>query len=130
MYRLVFLICAAGCAGSPLSVMTMSEQELQTLPMPTLCNAFNFSPGDRILAELVRRNVFTEQEWDAIGARQVFVGMKETAMICAWGLPTVDGAINRTVTARGASSQYVYRGTFGGTRYVYVEGGRIVAWQD
>lgn len=59
----------------------------------------------------------------AVRLKQVAVGMTPAMARAAWGEPRY---INRTVTAHGASEQWVY----GLGRYVYVENGVVTAIQN
>ncbi|GAB2488452.1 hypothetical protein GCM10027164_17070 [Algoriphagus taiwanensis] len=53
----------------------------------------------------------------------IWIGMTEEMLLDSWGSPN---DINRTVTSSLVRKQYVYSGG----RYVYVENGKVVAWQD
>lgn len=44
-----------------------------------------------------------------------------------WGNPS---AVNRTITARGESEQWVYRGAFGKSQYLYFTNGKLTAIQN
>lgn len=44
-----------------------------------------------------------------------------------WGTPQ---AVNRTITARGESEQWVYRGAFGKSQYLYFTNGKLTAIQN
>jgi hypothetical protein len=55
--------------------------------------------------------------------KQIWIGMTEAMLVDSWGSPE---EINRTVTANLTRKQYVYPGY----QYVYVENGKVVAWQD
>lgn len=73
-------------------------------------------------AEFARRREFTPRELKAITDRAVYIGMRVTALRCGKGMPL---EINRTVTAGGSREQWVYN-----DMYVYVQGERVVAFQD
>ncbi len=78
--------------------------------------------GSRVArAELERRNALSENEWRLVDDSRVAVGMSEIALICSRGRARV----NRTVTVQGEHKQFVY-----GDAFVYVEQGRVVAFQD
>lgn len=53
----------------------------------------------------------------------IWIGMTEQMLIDSWGRPD---DINTTVTRYGTSKQFVY----GLGRYVYVENGKVDAWQN
>lgn len=145
----------AGCAGSPIEVSSQSAEQLRTETWWNLCNAYAFGGhrNPRIRAELKLRDTelagmiargelddgnrprqpFSDREWQAVDVGQIFIGMSEAALICSWGLPNAfsGGDINRTVTAGGESRQYVFRGSpYASADYVYIEDGRVTAYQD
>jgi len=121
-----------GCvAGAPVAVNTSSPEALRAESSETLCNAWGFMHTDKVRAELERRNVLSAEEWRLIDARRVAIGMSRLALLCSWGDPGYSGAINRTVTARGVSEQWVYRDAVAKrTRYIYVRDGKVVTMQD
>ncbi|WP_332914689.1 hypothetical protein [Algoriphagus boritolerans] len=53
----------------------------------------------------------------------IWIGMTEAMLLDSWGSPD---EINRTVTANLVSKQYVYPNY----QYVYVENGKVTAFQD
>ncbi len=60
----------------------------------------------------------------------VRIGMSKAEARAAWGAPH---RVNRTVTAGGVRSQWAYRSSnprFPRWRFLYFDGGRLVAWQD
>ncbi|MEO7888263.1 MAG: hypothetical protein ABIR76_16165 [Polaromonas sp.] len=57
----------------------------------------------------------------AIGRREILVGMTEDQAVRAWGRPT---SINATVSTGGRTEQWVYR-TDAGTNFLYVYNGRV-----
>ncbi|MDX5477157.1 MAG: hypothetical protein LPJ98_01770 [Cyclobacteriaceae bacterium] len=58
-----------------------------------------------------------------IANKEIWIGMSEDLLLESWGFPE---EINRTVTTYLVRKQYVYpRG-----QYVYVENGKVTAWQD
>lgn len=44
-----------------------------------------------------------------------------------WGSPS---SVNRTITARGESEQWVYRGAMGKSQYLYFVNGKLTAIQN
>jgi hypothetical protein len=73
--------------------------------------------------ELRRRKALTAEEWQLVERGQIRIGVSELALVCSFGRAPA----NRTVTAAGARKQYVYGD---GETLVYVEDGRVVAFQD
>ncbi|MCF1753383.1 hypothetical protein [Mariniradius sediminis] len=74
-----------------------------------------------------RFNELTKKYGSTIGKRifmkEVWIGMTEDMLLDSWGEPE---EINRTVTATLVRKQYVYPGQ----KYIYVENGKVTAWQD
>ena len=132
----------------------MSQEQLDELNAAELCNAYAVNRGDNVRRALVARDAelrelaeqglpdpvsgrpprpaFTDREWEAIDQGQVFIGMSEMAMICAWGLPNVyaGGAVNQTILAGETSRQYVFRQLSARANYVYVRDGYVYAIQN
>lgn len=130
MKRSAILACIALSA-----CVTVTESNVSTLGIVDLCTArivaMNLGQTDRAelaFAEIQKRGGFSTSELRAIRANQVFVGMSETAGLCAWG--NGYDAVNTTATAGGVSKQYVYAGSeFTKARYLYASGGRISGFQ-
>lgn len=72
------------------------------------------------LAKLLK--VFSEWETKLILEKKIALGMSEKALIESWGKPE---DINTSVGSWGVHKQYVYD-----SQYVYVENGKVTAWQD
>lgn len=87
-----------------------------------LCGHFSTSRQSAIKSELMKRKVFSEQEWGLIEGRKLQLGMSELALICSWG----DAERNRSVGPWGEHIQYVYPSGV----YVYVQNGKVTSWQD
>ena len=146
----IIAICLAlilsGCAGSPIAIFNMSPEELRSVDIKELCNAYAhpWAPKEKIRAELRSRDVeivkdsnvrggysvigtrFTDRDWQAIDARHIFVGMSESALICSWGLPGSCGDITRSSYG---PTQYAYQSCDGySSSFVYVEDGTVVDW--
>jgi hypothetical protein len=96
--------------------------EIGQLPNEALCAFYQARRYQSARAELILRHALTADEWHLIDSGTVKVGMSELALLCTMGAAEV----NRTVTAAGTRKQYVYSQR----RYVYVENGRVVAFQD
>lgn len=130
MRRLALLTCI-GLSGC----ITVTESNVATLGIVDLCTAriVARNVGDQkgaelALAEIQRRGGFSSAELQAIQVNQVFVGMSETAGLCAWG--GAYDTINTTATASGVMKQYVYSGSeFSKARYLYATSGRISGFQ-
>ncbi|MEB2785547.1 hypothetical protein U3A59_12915 [Algoriphagus sp. E1-3-M2] len=60
---------------------------------------------------------------EKIAKKLIWIGMTEEMLIDSWGNPQ---DINSTVTRYGSEKQYDY----GGGQYVYVENGKVDAWQN
>jgi len=88
-----------------------------------LCIAYRHRRYESARDELTRRRALTVDEWHLVDSGTVKIGMSELGLLCTMGDPA---KVNRTVTAAGTRKQYVY--SLGA--YVYVENGRVVAFQD
>lgn len=121
----------AACSGSPARIAMMSADDLRGENAFNLCNAYAMNRTDKARGELMRRNLITDEEWSAIETKAIFIGMSELALVCAWGIPSTYGAINRTTTSRGDRKQWVYRPCPNcRAQYVYSENKKVTAWQD
>jgi hypothetical protein len=60
---------------------------------------------------------------ERVAKKMIWIGMTEEMLLDSWGQPK---DINSTVTRYGSRKQYVY--DLG--QYVYVENGKVEAWQD
>ena len=74
-----------------------------------------------------RKAALTKKYGSSAAARilegKIWIGMTEQMLLESWGKPE---DINSTVTRYGTSKQFVY----GLGRYVYVENGKVDAWQN
>ena len=96
---------------------------LPKLPEPQLCAEARRKNGmQEAVDALIRRRIFTGAEIAQIISRQITIGMRERAMLCAMGAPT---RVNRTVTAISEDKQHIY-----GSTYIYTENGVVTAFQD
>lgn len=127
----LFVIVLAGCAGSPARLAMMSPEQLQTQNDGQLCAVYGFGHSKKVRAEIERRGLLTTEEWSLVDRRALAIGMSELAMFASLGGPNVVyGSVNETVTASGVRRQYVYRDSeYGRAGYVYIEGGRVTAYQ-
>lgn len=78
------------------------------------------------LEELVKRGVYPVSEIAHIARREVFVGMTEGSALCATG---PGESVNTTHTSAGIKLQVVFPDGHK-IRYLYVENGRVIAWQE
>lgn len=113
-----------------MNMASLSPSQLTTQSNGALANGYGIVRDSEVRAELERRKIFTSQEWPLIDAKSVAVGMSELALLASQGLPGIYGGVNTTVTASGASKQYVYRLTeYHKPTYVYVDNGKVTAYQ-
>lgn len=96
-------------------------REIRVLPNSQLCTDYHDFEYPEAKAELKRRRVLTATDWRLIDKHQLQIGMSELALLCSWG----STEINRTVTSGLVHEQYVY-----GDTLVYVDNGRVTAFQD
>ena len=127
----LYFVILAGCAGSPARIGMMSPEELRAENSYNLCNAYAFDKSEKSKNELIRREAIPKEEWPIIEQKKIIIGMSELGLICSWGLPGIDGNVNKTVTAGGVRKQWVYRGCrVCKGKYVYTENGKITGWQN
>ena len=144
---LVVLGILAGCAGSPLRIGMMDDEDLMRTDIEDLCFAYaEFNKWDsKIKVELLRRGIFNAKEWQAIDHHKIFIGMSEQAFQCSWPDPDSYGFDSGSVTKEGpwgVRTVYEYGNDPGGLKRgsgvipgklpkkVYVENGVIVAFHD
>ena len=137
----IFLSLLAGCAGSPVRIGMMDAEKLVQVETMDLCWAYSTHQYmGKIRPELMRRGVFTEREWSAIGRKRIFIGMSELAFNCSW--PTTNNWEFRNYYRSkkgpwGVRVVYEYQDYVVGVplsgelpKRVYVENGSIVAYQE
>lgn len=112
----------AGCAGSPVHLSTLSDDELLAQPVPALLHAWRFTGNDRYRAAIQQLGVFTEAEWALIDAQKITIGSRVEVLYASWGNPSRE---NRTTTASGTHVQHVYFDR----AYVYSENGIVTGIQ-
>jgi len=81
----------------------------------------NKEESDKRLKYLIEK--FGEQDGRRVSYKSIWIGMTEEMLLESWGQPK---DINTTVTNHGTRKQFVY----GLGRYVYVENGKVDAWQN
>jgi hypothetical protein len=99
------------------------SREVHRMSGLDLCQTYRDTGSKVAYSELKRRNALSAPEWSLVRKHEVHVGMSEVAMICAWGNAL---QVNRTVIGHVVRKQYVY----GERTYVYVDNGRVTAFQD
>jgi hypothetical protein len=132
-YALPVLLATSGC-GHLLTSTAPTDSDAQ------VCERYGrylhtraFQDGPLLqdyAAEIKRRDLLTPEELAAVQSRQIGMGMSECVMFASWGAPT---RANRAAWQGGHRTQYVYRdlGYYASTRrFVYVEAGKIVGWQN
>ena len=120
-----------GCAGSPSQVLLTKSEQLKDVSTFDLCKAYFLKPTAKLKLELRERNAFTPEEWSFIDQRKIYIGMREVALVCAWGYPGVFGWVTESVTEQGTHWQWVYRPCpVCKAQYVYVEEGKVTNWQN
>jgi hypothetical protein len=103
----------------------LSPEALAEVPDHRVCEAYAQTRTAKLQAELERRGVFTELEWQAIKARKVVTGMSETALMTA--LP----GITRTRTLRSngvVTKEWFYAKLSDQFVKVRTENGKVVSF--
>ena len=144
---MIILGVLAGCAGSPVRIAMMDDEDLSRVEAIDLCFAYaRFDDSDsKIKAELLRRDVFSEQEWRAVDTHKIFIGMSELAFRCSWPFsPAMDLDSLRLEQKGtwGVRTLYKYNRNTGAYKYdedllpgpwpkkVYFENGVLIAYQE
>ena len=118
-----------GCAGSPDRVT--ESDKLQTVSTFDLCKSYFRWPTEELKLALQERNEFTPDEWSYIDQRKIYIGMRELALVCAWGYPGLFGSVSESVSDAGVHKQWVYRPCPGcKALYVYTKAGEVTSWQN
>ena len=148
---MIMLGILSGCAAlvgkeSYYGIPFLSDEEMQQAHATNLCPVYaaGSSSDSKIRAELLRRDVFSEKEWQAIDANKIFIGMSELAFRCSWYFNR-DWEFRQHLYDRegpwGERKVFIYgdrpgsnkgRGPIPGRwpKTVYVENGVIVAYQE
>ena len=120
-----------GCAGSPTRVALMKSDRLKAVSTLDLCKSYYMRPTIKLKLELTERNVFTSDEWSFIDQQKIHIGMRELALVCAWGHPGLFGSVSESVDEEVVHKQWVYRACPGcKAQYVYTENGKVTSWQN
>ena len=116
--------CMLGCNTNPLNQTQLSPADLAGMPNHRLCEAYAWNRAPNLRAELQRRKIFTEPEWQAIEAGQVIVGMSEVALMVA--LPGITRT--RTLRSRGVVTNEWFFARVTALR-VRTENGKVVSFK-
>ena len=149
-FYMIMLGLLSGCVGiiaareSPYHISIMSDEELQQAKAGNLCFAYALQnhSDSKIEAELLRRDVLSEKEWQAIHAHKIFIGMSESAFTCSWYFSVIAWSNNlyEREGPWGVRKVFTYSGRPSHKaadpipgrwpKVVYVENGVIVAYQE
>ena len=133
------VMALTGCAGSPVHLAGLSQVELQEFDTLDICHAYSrFLKGSSVIknmeAELKKRKAIKAKNWKSIKENKIRIGMNECELFASWGDPSRLSYSNTNKSCYekiGCNVQYVYRpNQYGSAQYVYVENGKVRAWQD
>ena len=124
-------LLALGCVGSPGRVLLTKSDQLKDVSTFDLCKTYFLKPTAKLKLELKERNAFTPEEWSFIDEQKIYIGMREVALVCAWGHPGLFGSVSESVADEVVHKQWVYRACPGcRALYVYTENGKVTSWQN
>ena len=124
-----FLLVMTGCA--PIGMPSQPSKPLAEYTKEELCHFYYKAPTAGLRSEINERAVISEDDWGAIDAHKIRLGMSATGLICAWGLPTPFGDINLSTGSWGTHAQWVYRKCKRcDASYVYTENGVVTGWSN
>ena len=126
----------AACAGSPSQIVTMGGDALRDVEPRNLCGAYRLSLTEgnpNVRAEIERRALISDVEWDLVTDGGIVRGMSECAVLATLGPPTriAEGE-------SGENRRYVfhYPGDLGGeiqtnegTSIYFDESGNVIVWR-
>lgn len=138
LFTLLVVSLLGGCAAKqpvPLTLAELDEQEqayktaVAKMSIPELCSEYRSQGSTKYRArfkkvasaEIVKRNVWSKDEWDLIKNNQISIGVSEELVRCSWGAPR---SVNTTTALYGVHKQMVY-----GSNYVYIENGIVTTIQ-
>ena len=140
MKTLFALFAAAllgGCATSQPepAPLTPDEQEqaykldVAKMSIPELCREYRSQGSATYRArfkkvvsdEIMKRNVWSEMEWDLIQRRRISIGVSEKLVRCSWGEPA-------SVDTKTASHEVIKKLVYS-NGYVYTNNGIVMAIQ-
>lgn len=125
----VFVPLILGCAGSPMSISTMSPEELKNVKDKDLCAAYGMERKEKLKTEMERRTLLTDDEWKLVEKKQIEVGMSICALFASWGPPNRQQKFSGSW---GIHIQYIY-GSYsesGTPTFVNTENGSVTSWHD
>lgn len=128
---LVLALTLGGCA------ITVPPDRAKAMSSEQLCDLYKFNTrfgpekGQALKEELLKRQVISTDDWDAISSGTLRTGMSRLALFCLLGDPysRLHGKINTTVVGNKKSEQFVYERPSNGFIYVYVTDGLVTGWQ-
>ena len=124
----LIILSLAACAGSPVSNMGKSSEELETVGIYDICMAMSFTgtkskSRPRFTEQIERRLPGNDMSW--VGKRRVMVGMSRCELLMSMG-----GASRINRSSHGPD-QWVFesRGLYSySALYVYVRSNVVTAW--
>lgn len=134
MNALLFVVLVPFTALAATSEDTKAEKRVSALDSAAFC--FKLGPAIRLpigkdeayraamLRRAERNEGLTGKMLGAINVREPVLGMNLCSVMAAFGKPT---RASRTTTRHGEHWQLVYEHP---KRYVYLDDGHVVAWQD
>lgn len=79
----ILILFIGGCAGSPMAISLKSPEQLKAVPDEQLCDAYASVKSEKLKAELLARNMFTDKEWLAIERHDIYIGMSRLALFAS-----------------------------------------------
>ena len=131
--RITLLVAAlaAGCNGYGYHLRNMSPDELQTVDAKWLALAYYDLQDPEVVAEIDRRALFTERDWELVHERKIGVGMSRLALYASWGQPSGETLHE---APGGYRMQHAYGGydghSFMPMSFVYSSNDRITGWSQ
>ena len=123
------LFALVGCATEGYYLRKLSDDQLREVKTKTLVLGYYDLADERVRAEIDRRGLFTEREWELVRERKISVGMSQVALYAAWGRPSGESLHE---TRDGYRMQHSYGGYNGAVyipmSFVYTENGRVTGW--
>lgn len=142
IFILISFVCLtliAGCAGSPYKIKHSTLAELESVSTRKLIRAYNNTTADtpfskyektrtpEMTAELKRRKLVPESDWEFIENNKIGIGMTETGLYISWGYPR---KVNESGGSYGTHKQLIYDRGKHSRQYVYTENGIVTSWQN
>lgn len=130
----------SGCAYCGAPGQWLAKYDPPTMKSDVLCEIYGrntpmiitlkptyFCRRAEIRAELERRKILCEKEWQAIDKHNIYIGMTKLAVLASWGRPY---DINRTISKFGRHEQWCYGDYEHIYNYLYFENDILTSWQD